>query len=172
MTAGLPAVAQFEVSPDHFPDPPQDHLIAATQSHSELQAKIAASQRELDGLEAQIRRQAEAVENARELAAGAGGMGDSASVFIDDYLQKYRDLEQLRRDLAPRIAQAQAVLDALNVELKLQLAAYSNAEPVTVGRPFPSASFAVKSHVPGGKPTAAKRKPQSDVLSASARVSR
>ncbi len=78
----VPAVAQFEVATDHFADPPQ--AVSATAADDELTARIAAATAELKGYEARIRRQADSVENARGLAAGAGGLGDSAYVLIDD----------------------------------------------------------------------------------------
>lgn len=111
---GIPAAAQFEITPDHFAGSSQDDAVAATAPYAELKARIAAAQAELNAYKAQISRQAEAVENARELAAGAGGMEDSAYVFIDDYLRQYRELEQVRRELAPHIAQSEAALRLLN----------------------------------------------------------
>ncbi|HST79024.1 MAG TPA: hypothetical protein VLN58_11090 [Verrucomicrobiae bacterium] len=98
----VPAAAQFEVAPDHFPDS------AATQAKPQIRKqdrslnnRIAELQSELDGYQWQINQRASALEAGRRLADGPGGEGEFAAIFIDEYLLRYRELEQLKQNLAP-----------------------------------------------------------------------
>jgi hypothetical protein len=111
----VPVAAQFEVAPDHFSSefanqPPQPAL-------TELKDQIAARRRELHGYYATMRRQLDAVEQARELAAGSGAMGDAAGIYIDAYLQEQRALEELTGKLNPRIRIAREAISALESQL-------------------------------------------------------
>jgi hypothetical protein len=108
----LPAMAQFEVSPDHFSDP-STQVQARAASPAVPGVEIAAAEKELQGYYARIQRQADAVDRAQETAQGAGGMGESAYIFIDEYVRQQRELERLRKELAPQIVLAQARLDSL-----------------------------------------------------------
>lgn len=109
-----PAVAQFEVAPDHFADNAQEQAQAqASKNEQGLNSRIRELQSELDGYQWQIKQRASAMEAARKLANGAGGEGEFASLFIDEYVQRYHELEQLKQDLAPLILLAQSNLRQL-----------------------------------------------------------
>ena len=104
----VPAAAQFEVAPDHFPDsaPVQAKEQISKQDQS-LNYKIAELQSELDGYQWQINQRASVLEAARRLADGPGGEGEFAPIFIDEYLLRFREMEQLKQHLAPLIRIAQ-----------------------------------------------------------------
>ena len=107
-----PAMAQFEVAPDHFADNAQEQAQAQTSKHEQaLNSSIRELQSELDGW--QIKQRASAMEAARRLANGAGGEGEFASIFIAEYVQRYNELEQLKQTLAPLIRLAQTKLTQL-----------------------------------------------------------
>lgn len=128
---GLRAAGQFEVAPDHFPDGPSQDQPGPTAKalQPELKTQVAALQSTLDGYYAEINQQAEAVEKARALAAGAGGMGSFAFVFIEAYVHEYRQLEELKNRLVARIRLAQAAISALQ-----QQVAESTAPPASTGQ--------------------------------------
>jgi chromosome condensin MukBEF ATPase and DNA-binding subunit MukB len=120
-----PAQAQFEISPDHL----DETAAIAGQSglkQQELQTKIDEQQKTLQDLNAQIDQQAKVTESARETAIGAGAVGDAASIFIDEYVRQFSQLEQLKKELAPRISQAKQTLAALQAE---QFALSAQPEP-------------------------------------------
>ena len=108
-----PGMAQFEISPDHFPD--ADHSSAGRTAlpNDRYSTEIGAVQQELESYYAAIRSQTEIVNRAQEQAAGAGGMGDSAYIFIDEYVRQQRELDRLKKELAPVIVLAQSRLEAL-----------------------------------------------------------
>ena len=107
------AMAQFEVAPDHFPGV-QSRTAANESSPVEgMNREISAVQQELEGYYSALQRQREEVDRAQEVAAGAGGMGEWAYIFIDEYVRQRRVLDQLKKDFAPQIMLAQARLDAL-----------------------------------------------------------
>lgn len=109
-----PAMAQFEVAPDHFADNAQEQAQAQTSKHEQaLDSSIRELQSELDGYQWQIKQRASAMEAARRLANGAGGEGEFASIFIAEYVQRYNELEQLKQTLAPLIRLAQTKLTQL-----------------------------------------------------------
>ena len=130
----LPAVAQFEVAPDHFRETGtrQSRDVAAV-PRAELDNAITAQKERLGKYQDQLRAEEESVKNARELAAGAGAMGEAAAVFVDDYVRQSRELEQLRHTLSPQIAQAQANLQIL----EQQLATNVPTSPVETATPKP-----------------------------------
>jgi peptidoglycan hydrolase CwlO-like protein len=112
------ADAQFEIAPDHFSDNTQDQAkFEASKHEQELKSRISGLQSELEGYQSQIDRRAAEVEAARRLADGAGGEGEFASVFIEEYLQQYQVLEQVKRNLAPLIQLAQVSIRELENEL-------------------------------------------------------
>jgi hypothetical protein len=109
-----PATAQFEVAPDHFADNTSEQAQGQTSKHEPaLDTRIRELQSELDGYQWQIKQRASAVEAARRLANGAGGEGEFAPLFIDEYVQRYCELEQLKQTLAPLIRLAQTTLSQL-----------------------------------------------------------
>jgi hypothetical protein len=109
----VPVLAQFEVAPDHFTDAQQPTVIGDVPPSQRLNRDIAAVQQELEGYYRAIDRQRESVEHARELASGSGAMGDAVSIFIDEYAGQQRELDRLKRELAPQIVLAQIRLAAL-----------------------------------------------------------
>ena len=112
------ATAQFEIEPDHFPDPVVDQSQPQTrQMRDELNSRIATFREELNHCRHQVAAKTEAVENKRELADGAGGKGEFGAVFIDEYVEQYSELEQLKRELAPQIALAKASIEKLEHQL-------------------------------------------------------
>jgi hypothetical protein len=120
----LAAVAQFEISPDHFTERDRSTVARAGLQPDSSAVQIVALQQELEGYYSAIQQQTEAVERAQEMASGAGTMGDSAYVFIDDYVRQKRELELLKKELAPQIVLAQIRQDALK---QAQLAASTPA---------------------------------------------
>jgi hypothetical protein len=108
------AKGQFEIEPDRFPDPVVEQARSQSrQSGDEISRRIVTLREDLDRFQEQIAVQAEMVDRKRELAAGAGGMGEFSAVFINEYVEEYGELEHLKRELAPGIAAAQASLDQL-----------------------------------------------------------
>jgi hypothetical protein len=109
-----PAMAQFEVAPDHFADNAQEQAQPKISKHEQaLDSRTRELQSELDGYQWQIKQHASAVEAARRMANGAGGEGEFAPLFIDEYVQRYCELEQLKQTLAPLIQLAQTKLSQL-----------------------------------------------------------
>jgi chromosome condensin MukBEF ATPase and DNA-binding subunit MukB len=84
---------------------------------TKLKDQIAARQQELDGYYQALHRQLDAVEQARELAAGSGAMGDAARMYIEAYRQEQRTLEALTLELNTRISVAQAAISVLENQL-------------------------------------------------------
>lgn len=125
------AVAQFEIAPDHFADDAQEQAQAQTSKHEQaLDSSIRELQSELDGYHWQIKQRASAMEAARRMANGAGGKGEFAPVFIDEYVQRYHELEQLKQHLAPLIRLTQGKLS----ELKRDLAANAPPKPIATAQ--------------------------------------
>ena len=113
-----PALAQFEVSPDHFTENAQEQAQSQANKHAESSnARIAQLQSDLDGYQWQIKQRASAVEAARRLANGAGGEGEFAPLFIEEYIQRDHELKQLQQDLAPLIRMAQSKLSQITSDL-------------------------------------------------------
>src|SRR5215472_19243120 len=81
----VPLTAQVEAPPDQFSD-----RQAAQRAVTKLKDQIAARRQELEGYYAALHRQLDAVEQARELAAGSGAMGDVAGMYIEAYRQEQR----------------------------------------------------------------------------------
>jgi chromosome segregation ATPase len=120
-----PARAQFEISPDHLDE---TAAIAGQSSpkQQELQTKIDEQQKTLWHLNAQIDQQAKVTESARETAASAGNLEASAYIFVDEYVRQFRQLEQLKKELAPQISRTEQTLAALQAE---QFALSAQPEP-------------------------------------------
>jgi len=109
LAACLAAVAQSEISPDHFPD--QAAPVAAAPRQ---EAQIRPLQTRLEDYENLLRAKAEQVENARQEAISAGIQGDGAGALIDFYQQQQAELEALQAALTPKIDQARAIIAGLN----------------------------------------------------------
>jgi chromosome segregation ATPase len=112
----LPAVAQFEVSPDHFEDSiAEDPPIANAGSHKEIEKHLATDQARLTGYQEQIKTQVALVEAARKQLNSLVERTEKAAARIA--LQaRQRDLEALRSSLAWPIRYAKASIAALKTE--------------------------------------------------------
>jgi alanyl-tRNA synthetase len=120
------AGAQFEISPDH-----PDETAAAITGQSgpkqqELQVRIDEQQKTLRDLNTQIDQQAKVAESARETAVESASMEDSSYIFVEAYLSEQKQLEQLKKDLAPQISRTKQTLAALQAE---QSALSAQVEP-------------------------------------------
>lgn len=105
----LAAVAQSEISPDHFPDEAAPVAFAPRQVAQARQV-----QTRLEDYENLLRTKAEQVENARQEAISAGIQGDGAEPFIDFYQQQQMELEALQAALTPKIDEARKVIAGMN----------------------------------------------------------
>lgn len=110
LAACFTAVAQSEIAPDHFSDPPSPVALAPRQ-----EAQLRPVQTRLEDYENLLRAKVEQVENARQEAVSAGIQGDGAGSFIDAYRQQQMELEALQASLTPKIEQARAVIAASNL---------------------------------------------------------
>ena len=111
----VPVEAQYKASPDHSSDASANQQ--TQRALTKLKDQIAARQQELDGYYQALHRQLDAMEQARELAAGSGAMGDAAGMYIEAYRQEQRTLEALTLELNTRISVAQAVINTLENQL-------------------------------------------------------
>lgn len=129
----LPALAQFEVSPDHF-----DEMSGASSQnsdsrrHDELRQQIAIQQARLEIYRKQIEAEAALVEEARQILISAGSP-DGAGEIVDLYMRQ-KALEALRQSLAGPIREAQAVLAGLERERGSLLAGAQVPPPTAVRR--------------------------------------
>jgi hypothetical protein len=109
LAACVAAVAQSEISPDHFPDQASPVAFAPRQ-----EAQIQPLQTLLDDYQQQLQVKSEMVENARQEAISAGIAGDGAGPFVDIYRDQQMELEALQAALTPKIEQARAIIVSLN----------------------------------------------------------
>jgi hypothetical protein len=105
----VPALAQFEVAPDHFADPEPS-------ASAKLQDQIFEQQTALESYQAMIAAKAKDVEEARGFLDTPGGIEDMAHAQLRAYQQE-RELAALRNSLAEPIRVAQAKLAELTGEL-------------------------------------------------------
>ena len=114
----------------------------------ELQTRIDEQQKILRDLHDQIGQQAKVVESAREIAIGAGAVGDGASVFIDEYVREQKTLDELKKELAPKITRAEQTLAALHAQqTSLSAKAKPKSQPVRSARELTVPSPAPKQQV-------------------------
>ena len=109
MMVAVPAVAQFEVSPDHFDDNPSssrqsDHSNSVTG----LKLKIAEQKKLLSGYQDRLQQKSALVAKARQ----ALGSSDSAAAR-NGYLRQKSELRELRQSLAGPVRNAQLALARL-----------------------------------------------------------
>src|SRR5262249_38801581 len=124
----------------------------STAKQQELREKIDDQQKILRHLHAQIDQQAKVAESARETTVGAGALGDTASVFIDEYVREQKKLDELKRDLAPRITQAEQALAVLQgQQTALSAQAGPRRQPVQATKPR-AASWRKKPVTASGAP--------------------
>jgi hypothetical protein len=108
LTACLPAAAQMEINPDHFPDESSPKISVARH-----EAEVHTLQLRLEDYERQLRVKSEMVENARQEAISAGIVGDGAGPFIDAYREQQMELEALQAALTPQIERTRAIMAGL-----------------------------------------------------------
>jgi hypothetical protein len=108
LAACITAVAQSEITPDHFPDQTAPVAFAPRQ-----EAQVRPLQSRLEEYEGLLRTKMEQVENARQEAISAGIQGDGAGPFIDFYRQQQTELEALQAALTPKIDQARKLIAGL-----------------------------------------------------------
>ncbi len=126
------APAQTEINPDQYysSSSPDSRQAAArtpqgqTSKAKMLESKVNEQQNVLRDYHAQIEHQAQVAENAREIAAGSGGMEDRVSSFFNDYERERKQLENLKNELGPQISRVEQALAALQSE-KSFLSAHS-----------------------------------------------
>jgi hypothetical protein len=112
-----PAVAQFEVSPDHFDNPASAPSPQAARAEQKLKQSITDEQAALDNYAGQLAAKAQQVEDLRQEAIAAGINGDGADVFIASYHNGEQELNSLRASLAPMMDFSREVLAGLHNDL-------------------------------------------------------
>jgi uncharacterized protein YukE len=108
LAACVTAVAQREITPDHFP-----YQAAPVDLASRQDAQVRPLQSRLEKYEGLLRTKLEHVENARQEAISAGIQGDGAGSFIDFYRQQQAEMEALQAALTPKIDQARKQIAGL-----------------------------------------------------------
>lgn len=108
VAACLPAAAQMEVNPDHFPDESAP-VVQASQPQSE----IITLRQKLEGYEQQLRAQLEQVEIARQDAISASVLGDGAQASMYSYQDEQVKAERLQAALKPQIEELRSTIASL-----------------------------------------------------------
>jgi hypothetical protein len=107
--SAIPAVAQFEVSPDHFDDNPSSSpKIAHSNSMTDLKLQIGEQKKLLASYQNQLLQKSALVAKARQ----ALGISGSASAR-NDYFRQKSELRELRESLAVPVHNAQLALARL-----------------------------------------------------------
>lgn len=109
----VPAVAQFEISPDHFDEPSPAKISRPVKPQTDIHSKIREQQRLLERYNAQIKAKLLEVDAAMEDLINHGNQAGRAEACRIHQ----RELEKLTKDLALPISQAQARLTSLKREL-------------------------------------------------------
>src|ERR1051325_8977805 len=107
MMSAIPAVAQFEISPDHFDDNPPSSQ-QADHSVNSLQLQIAEQKKLLAGFQDRLLQKSALVEKARQALKNSGN-----ATARNDFLKKKSELRELRQSLASPIRDAQLALARL-----------------------------------------------------------
>lgn len=114
----IPAVAQFEVSPDHFDDNPAETPRASnSQRHATIEQQLAKHQAWLRDYHKRIKIQATLVEEARQKlnSLAEDTEREAAKIAVQ---ARQRDLEALQRSLAGPIRYTKATISALKTQRK------------------------------------------------------
>ena len=120
-----PAVAQFEVSPDHFDEQSSSVVTQITPEQQRVQAGITEQKRILDSYYAQIRNKSQEVEAIwQDLIAHGTEAGQDLALSA-----RQKQLDQLRTELAAQIGAAEATLASLE-EQKQMVPARAQLKPV------------------------------------------
>ena len=109
LAASMTAVAQSEISPDHFPDGPSQEAYTSQTQVQTLQSRLEDCQRQLDA-------KVDQVEQARQEAISAAAMGDGAAPYIDSYRKLQVEEEVLRAALVPQINQAHKLMAGMHTQ--------------------------------------------------------
>lgn len=125
----FPAVAQFEVNPDHFDGSAAENpRISNARGRAEIKQQLAAQQARLTGYRKQIEKQVALVEEARQMLISPAVNTDRADATIA--LQaRQRDLAALRQTLAGAIRYTKARIAAFKTELNAPAAAAPAIHP-------------------------------------------
>lgn len=108
VAACLPAAAQMEINPDHFPEPSAPVVQA-----SQTQPEIITLRQKLEGYEQQLRAQLEQVEIARQDAISASVLGDGAQASMYSYQDEQTKAERLQAALKPQIELLRSTIASL-----------------------------------------------------------
>jgi|GEM_PF-1539294 hypothetical protein len=114
-----PAVAQFEVSPDHFDNPANAPSPQAARAEQKLKQSIADEQAALDNYAGQLATKAQQVEDLRQEAIAAGINGDGADAFVSSFRNGEQELCSLQASLAQMMDFSREVLAGLHNDLDL-----------------------------------------------------
>jgi hypothetical protein len=109
MMSAVPAVAQFEVSPDHFDDnPPSSRQVVNSSPAASLKLQIAGQKKLLAGYQDRLLQKSALVSKARQALEDSG-----SATARNDLLRQRRELRELRRSLAGPVRDAQVALARL-----------------------------------------------------------
>jgi hypothetical protein len=105
----VPAVAQFEVSPDHFDDDsPSSRQVIHSNSATDLKLQIAEQKKLLASFQDRLLQKSVLVAKARQ------ALGNSSSAAArNDFLRQKKELRELRQSLAGPTRDAQVALGQL-----------------------------------------------------------
>jgi predicted nucleic acid-binding Zn-ribbon protein len=107
--AVMPAVAQFEVSPDHFDDSPSNsHKSGNSTAAANLKRQIAEQKKLLASYQDRLVQKSAQVAKARQALANSGN-----ATARNDLLTQKSELRELRQSLAAPVREAQLVLARL-----------------------------------------------------------
>lgn len=111
--ATVPAVAQFEVSPDHFDDDSSNsRKFADARPQDALKQQIAEQKALLASYQEQIQRKTAVMHRARYDVGSSANGADSAAAR-ENFLRQQKELRDLRQVLAKPIHDARAALNQL-----------------------------------------------------------
>lgn len=119
LAAIQPAVAQFEVSPDHFDSSPVAQTPQYARAEHKLKESIAEEQALLDRYAAQLAAKAQQVETLREEAISAGICGDGGAMYIAAFRTEQQALQDLNASLTPLMDFSREELAGLNDNLAM-----------------------------------------------------
>jgi hypothetical protein len=135
------AVAQFEVSPDHFDGPSTGVTTPARPQQQDLQARMAEQKRILDSYHTQIKVKSQEVETIwQDLIANGTEGGQDLALRIRE-----KELERLRNLLAAQISTVEETLAYLQHQ-EATLTAQAQSKPVPAPTRVHSAGMKSKRH--------------------------
>src|ERR1700757_4086961 len=102
----VPAAAQFEVSPDHFDEPPATPVQTSAAQKENARLELARARAELRKCRKQIEDKTAEVEQARQLLLSPAGSADEAGESFA-LAARERELKQLKKRLAGPIHDAE-----------------------------------------------------------------